>query len=419
MRRHAIRCGRPVLLAAALLLAAGRGPAHAGETAGLPGEWLAQYTNARVLGLGGAYVATASDALGVLWNPAGMSLMDQDELRFENARLWEDTGVNSVSLCVPGSRLPSIGVGMIALRSGEFQRTNELNDALGTFQEGETAYLLSLSHNLTPRLALGGTAKLVQQQVEDARGSGFGFDLGGIVALTPALKVGLSVANLGGPTIALRDVDETYGTLVRGGAALSVFQGRGLVAIQLDRSEGLGTRFHAGTEYWILPGFGLRGGWSDDGGSGGLSYRFAPQYQVDYAAADRPLGVTHRLGLSVRFGGFFASSQADPEAFSPTGEKPVTRVALNARTKGETREWALDILNKSDTVVRRFGGQGRPPAHVEWDGKDETGLPLADGSYRYRLVVRDRDGRAVESPVRAVEISTGGPVVQVPVVPAP
>ncbi len=419
MRRHAMRCGRLGFLAAALLLAAGTLPARAGETAGQPGEWLAQYTNARVLGLGGAYVATASDALGVLWNPAGMSLMDQDELRFENARLWEDTGVNSVSLCVPGSRLPSIGVGMVALRSGEFQRTNEMNDALGTFQEGETAYLLSLSHNLSPRLALGATAKVVQQQVEDSRGSGFGLDLGAIATVTPALRVGLSVANLAGPTITLRDVDETYATVYRGGASLALFQGRGMVALELDRSEGLGTQWHAGTEYWILPGFGLRGGWSDEGGAGGMSYRFAPRYQIDYAAADRPLGVTHRLGLSVRFGGFVARSQADPEAFSPTGEKPVTRVALNARTKSETRDWALEILNKSDTVVRRFGGQGRPPAHVEWDGKDETGLPLADGSYRYRLVVRDRDGRSVESPLRAVEISTGGPVVQVPVVPAP
>lgn len=121
----------------------------------------------------------------------------------------------------------------------------------------------------------------------------------------------------------------------------------------------------------------------------------------------------------MRFGGFFASSKADPEAFSPTGERPVTQVALNARTKAETRQWALEILNKSDAVVRRFGGQGRPPAHVEWDGKDDTGLPLADGSYRYRLVVTDRDGRTVESPARAVEISTTGPLVQVPVVPVP
>lgn len=206
--------------------------------------------------------------------------------------------------------------------------------------------------------------------------------------------------------------------MVRGGLALSLFGGRGLVAVQADHSDGLGTRFHGGTEYWILPAFALRAGYADEGSSGGLSYRFGSQYQLDYAAADRPLGVTHRVGLSLRFGGFFASSQADPEAFSPTGEHPVTRLALNARTKGDAQQWTLEIVNKSETVVRRFGGQGKPPAHVEWDGKDETGLPLADGFYQYRLVVSDREGRTVASPSRAVEILTSGPEVQVPVIPA-
>jgi hypothetical protein len=405
-----------VLLAAALLLAAAS-PVRADEAAGTPGEWLTQFTTARALGLGGAYVAAATDPLGALWNPAGLTLMDQDELCFENARLYEDTGINSLSLAVPGSRLPSFGVTMLALRSGDFQRTNELNDALGSFETGETAYLLTLAHGITPRLAVGANFKVVQQTVESSRGAGFGMDVGGIASVTRDLRVALAVANLGGPTITLRDAPETYATVVRGGLALSLFEGRGLVALQADHMKGLGTRLHAGTEYWILPTFGLRGGYSADGSSGGLSYRFAPRYQLDYAAADHPLGLTHRVGLSLRFGGFYASSQADPEAFSPTGERPVTRVALNARTKAESQQWALEIANKSETVVRRFGGRGKPPAHVEWDGKDETGLPLADGLYQYRLVVTDHDGRILTSPARAIEISTGGPEVRVPVVP--
>ena len=416
MRRHAHRCDR-LLLAAALLLASAV-PSSADESAGAPGEWLTQFTTARVLGLGGACVATPGDPLGVLWNPAGLSLMDQNQVGFENARLFEDTDVNSLSLAVPGSRLPSFGVTMVALRSGEFQRTNELNDALGTFQEGETAYLLTLAHNVTPRLALGANLKAVQQSIEDARGSGFGIDLGGVMSLLPSLHAGLALTNLGGPTVRLRTTDETYPMVVRGGVALSLFNGHGLVTAQADHSNGLGTRFHAGTEYWILPAFGLRGGLSDEGISGGLSYRFGPQYQFDYAAADRPLGLTHRVGLSLRFGGFFASSQADPEAFSPTGEHPVTRLALNARTKAESDQWALEIVNKSGTVVRRFGGHGKPPARVEWDGKDESGLPLADGFYQYRLAVTDHDGHTVASPSRAVEILTSGPEVQVPVIPA-
>ena len=75
------------------------------------------------------------------------------------------------------------------------------------------------------------------------------------------------------------------------------------------------------------------------------------------------------------------------------------------------------MVNKSDEVVRRFGGSGQPPSHVQWDGKDESGLPLADGSYRYRLSVTDRAGRVVTGPVRRVEIFTSGPQGSVPVIP--
>src|SRR5262249_3588990 len=152
-------------------------------------------------------------------------------------------------------------------------------------------------------------------------------------------------------------------------------------------------------------------------GAGGFSYRFAHQYQVDYGVSNHTLGMTHHVGLSYRFGGFFASSQAEPEVFSPTGEQSVTTIRLNARTKGEPGSWSLAILNKADENVRTFGGKGQPPAHLLWDGKDETGMPLPDGVYRYRLVVHDRDGREIDGPARTVEISTSGPQGKVPVIP--
>src|SRR5438046_2937925 len=88
------------VIVASLVLAA---PAAAqSQNAGVPGEWLMRYTSARTLGLGGAFVALADDPLGVLWNPAGLSLMNENELRFENARMFGDTQLNSFGFAVPG-----------------------------------------------------------------------------------------------------------------------------------------------------------------------------------------------------------------------------------------------------------------------------------------------------------------------------
>lgn len=388
------------------------------QSAGGPGEWFNRYTTARTLGLGGAFVAVADDPLGILWNPAGLSAMDQNELRFENARLFEDTSINGIALAVPGSRLPSFGVSVVSLGSGEFQRTNDMNDPLGTFKQGETAYLLTASKALSTRLALGANIKLVQQRVEDFTAGGFGMDLGGWYAIRPGIRVGGSVANLGGPKLTLRATEEAWPMQMRAGFAAQVLRGKGLIVAQVDHSEVLGARFHAGGEYWIQSGLALRLGMDDAAGTGGFSIRFAPQYQLDYGVADHPLGMTHRVGVSYRFGGFFASSKADPAVFSPTGEHAVTKILLNSRTKADAQSWALEIVNKAQEVVRRFGGSGQTPAHVQWDGKDEAGLPVADGSYRYQLVVNDREGRRIVGPVHAVVISTTGPQGQVPVVQA-
>ena len=124
------------------------------------------------------------------------------------------------------------------------------------------------------------------------------------------------------------------------------------------------------------------------------------------------------LPMSIGLVPFHASSSADPQIFSPTGERAVTRIDLYSKTKADPQTWTLDILDKQDQTVRRFGGAGQPPSHLQWDGKDESGMPLADGTYRYRLVVRDAAGRVLEGPTRAIEIFTTGPQGNVPVTPA-
>ena len=387
------------------------------ENGGAPGSWLSQYVTARALGLGGAFVGTADDASAVVWNPASLAMLVPNEVRFETAQLFEDTYVHALNFAVPGNRLPSFGLSIVTLRSGEFDRTNELNDPLGTFREVETAYIFTMSRNITPKFALGTNVKLITQSVEDFSGTGVGFDVGAVMNVTPTVRVGASILNLGGPNLTLRDTKETYPIEFRGGFSATVLRGRGLLSAEVDQSQGPGIRFRGGSEYWIQPAFALRVGLDDQNPGGGMSYRFAGNYQFDYGVLDHPLGLTHRVGLTYRFGGFFAKAKAEPEIFSPTGERAVTKIDLNARTKAELEAWTLDILNKSDEVVRRFGGKGQPPAHIQWDGKDETGLPLADGEYRYRLVVNDADGRVIESRVHAVTISTGGPQGAVPVIP--
>ena len=424
MRRMNIKKVRSVLRAiatgsaafATLTIASTTVRAAEEAASGMPGDWLSRYMTARSIGMGGAFVATADDPLGAVWNPAGLTQSMQNAVHFETARYFESTSINGLGFVVPARRLPTLGVTMLSMSSGGFERTNELNQSLGDFKNSDMAFLLSGAKAVTPRLSLGANLKIVTQKVEDFNATGFGGDIGGLFSVTPRLKVGLSMLNLGGPSLTPRDVKETYPMEVRGGFSFAYLSGRGLLSVEADHRDGPGTTFHAGTEMWFQETFGIRAGYSDTEPAGGISYRLSPAMQFDYGMNDHELGLVHYVALSYKFGGFFANSYASPEVFSPIGENSVTQFNIKSRTKAETRQWQLDVVDKHNAIVRTFGGPGIPPAHVMWDGKDENGMTLPDGYYTYRLVVTDEEGRVLRAEDRKVQITTSGPQGGVPVI---
>jgi hypothetical protein len=385
-------------------------------THGVPGDWLSRYSSARSIGLGSAYVAAADEPIGTVWNPAALSFMDQLQLRAETARLFESTSINAIGFAIPSSRLPSLGLTVLSLSSGDIERTSETNESLGTFSEGDMAFLLTASQSFGPRLAVGANFKVVRQTVEDFGGTGFGADLGVVYEIMPDVKLGASLLNVGGPGITLRDDKETYGTELRTGASWRFLNGKALLSTELDSRSGPGASLHSGAEFWFHERMAVRVGYSDVSPAGGVSFVPSEGFRFDYGVSDHELGVTHRIGVSYAFGGFFAKSVANPRVFSPIGERAVTKFHLQAKTKSETERWELVVVDKSDNVVRSFSGRGAPPAHIVWDGKDATGLPLPDGTYSYQLSVQDADGREVIAERQQVEISTSGPSGAVPAV---
>ncbi len=385
------------------------------QIGGVPGEWLSRYLGARTAGMGGAFVAVSDEALGVVWNPAGISQLSQNEVNLETSFLYESTTINAFSIALPGRTIPSFGLTVLSLGSGDFEKTSELNESLGTFKEGDLAFLLTASKNLTRNFYLGANLKIVRQAVDEFNATGVGVDLGVLYQVHPAVRLGASLLNIGGPTLALRAIDEQYPADVRGGVAVNFLSGRALLSGQVSYQTDLGASLALGTEFWVHKSLALRFGFAETDPAGGFSFRITPDARFDYAATDNVLGVTHRLGIVYRFGGFFASSEADPAVFSPIGERSVTKFHLAAKTKADAGSWSLEIVDKSNHTVRRFSGKGSPPAHVMWDGKDVAGLPLPDGVYRYWLVVVDNEGRELLSHTNKVEITTEGPKGAVPV----
>ena len=407
------------LMSVALSLIPNLASSQVTANGGAAGDWLARYSGARSVGFGNAQVALSNGPMNAMWNPAAVSRLFQNEVHVENTQLWESTRLLGFSFGVPAKRFPSLGFTMVSLSSGEFERTNELNESMGTFEEADMAFLVTASKKVHPRMSVGTNLKLVRQSLEEFQTSGMGFDLGMMVDVTNTLRLGASVLNLGGPTLTFRTTDETFPSEVRGGLSLSILRGRGMISSEIDHRSGFGASFHVGSEVWVHPSFALRAGYDNDEMAGGMSYQIRSGMRFDYGVADQELGLTHRVGLSYRFGGFYAHSLAHPTVFSPTGTNSVTRINMTARTRSDAEKWTLEIVNDSKLVVRRFGGRGAPPAHIMWDGKDEAGLPLPDGTYTYNMVVVDAEGHSMNSDRHDVIISTQGPQGRVPVVVEP
>jgi hypothetical protein len=393
---------------AALALGAAWPAVAADGGEGLPGDWLNRHASARAAALGGARVALADEPLSALVNPAAAAWLERGVVQVNTTRLFEDTSVNSFGVALPGRGRPSLAFNVLSLSSGDFERTVDSDEVLGTFEEGNLALGLAVAHPLSDRIAAGAQVKLVRQSLDAFNGSGLGFDVGLLGRLPRGVQVGVSALNLGGPTIAMRMRDETYLREVRGGVAVPVSGGNGLLALDAVQRDGADPQLHAGGRF-RLQSLELSLGYDIDNFAAGFSYSLPSGLQLDYAMSDHDLGLVHRVGVTWRFGGFSAEATATPAVFSPTGTEPVTRFAMKARTRADAASWQLEIVDGSGLVVRSYAGQGAPPADIVWDGKDTAGRPLPDGSYDYRLRVNERGGTSLQAQPGTVEISSGGP----------
>ncbi len=390
--------------------------AHAeDQNGGWAGDWLTNYQSARAMGLGGSFTGLADEPLGMVWNPAGMTQLSRNEVFLETSRYFEGTSINTLSFAVPGSKYPTLGLSILNLRSDEFQRTNEVNHDMGTFREGETAYVLSASHHVHPRVAIGGNLRVVHQSIDEFSATGMGLDLGLMANAADNVRVGLSAANLGGPNLELRETKESYPNQLRGGVAVDLMQGRAMITAEVEKIGDLRTNVRGGGEFQLTDAITLRAGFDGSSPAGGFTVNLPQDLRLDYGTGDHDLGMIHRFSLSWRFGGFYANSSSSQQVISPLGTRPATQFSLDARTRDAVDSWRLEIHDQGENLVRQFGGRGAPPAHLMWDGKTAAGMPLPDGSYRYRLVVQDLGGLEIVGRSQTIGIDTRSRDIQVPV----
>jgi len=347
-----VRVGFVVAFSVALLCALLSSSVFADKYAA---EFLKVGAGARALGMGGAFVALADDASAVYWNPAGIASIDKIEVEAMHAEQFGnlinyDFVATAFPISNPGARKASVGAAIIRLAVDDIPYTKDLawedygidqtpdthdfGEGDGKWNPGERiildegkiiwksnadmALFLSYASRLSDRLSLGGTFKLVRQEIMDNSSLGAGIDLGAIYSLDGSTSFGLVVSDVT-TTQLVWDTGhhEFVAPAMRLGAQhtrkIGPLEGVGTIAGEMEigfenrsssnisLADAVTIDFKAGFEYWLKRAVAIRAGIDAGRFTAGTGARFS-RFGFDYAfLSHKDLDNSHRVSASVRF----------------------------------------------------------------------------------------------------------------------
>ncbi len=389
-------------------------------TGGLPGEFLNFGASARTMGMGRSGTGLCDDVTATYYNPAGLCQIDPQELLFMHSRLFMGTSYNYLAYVYPTERFGSLGLSIVQVRTGEVEDRDEFNKKIGDFGESETATLLSYAKGIGGFLSLGINYKVIYHSISHWSAMGQGMDLSALILPNKPFSVGIMAKNLIKPTLTLCSEKEHYPLILRGGVSYRAFSDKLIFVSDMSWSEyRQGILLSGGLEYRFYRYASLRWGLDKNYTSFGIGFRMPlPMYTINIDYAFQPhhnsggmIAPTHNLSLTLEFGGFRVKLHPDKGVFSPIseGEENILWIGKEVNTRGGILRWQLIIKDPWGEVVRTHEAWGDLPGRLYWDGRDETGNLVQDGTYYYQLVVTDVNNRSYSSGGKLTTVKTMAP----------
>lgn len=156
---------------------------------------------ARAASMGNAFVAMANDATTLYWNPAGIGMLDGNEITI-NATEW----LIDTRLYFFGGTLDMGGLGILGLSvnrfdSGDIEETTVYEpDGTGRiFSASNMAIGLTYARRMTDRFSAGITVKYVSESLDRTTSSAIAIDVGSLFVtdFLNNMRIGFNLSNLG------------------------------------------------------------------------------------------------------------------------------------------------------------------------------------------------------------------------------
>jgi hypothetical protein len=265
---------------------------------------------ARAVAMGEAFVATADDASGIYWNPAGSAWIEKRQAHFTHNAWLQGINHNVASLTFP-TTIGTFGLGFLLNNIDGFERrTIASEEPTGTFSSHDFSIALNYARKLNETLSLGANLKYVNEKIYIEDASGYMIDLGLRYRVpVEGLVIAGAVQNLGFTTEMANEKIRLPQTVRLGGAydvPFGVMKDKVRAAIDYVQIFEESSHINLGAEVMPVDVISVRAGYQTGFEEKGVTAGFGLHLNwldIDYAYVPfgRDLGDSHRFSLTTTF----------------------------------------------------------------------------------------------------------------------
>lgn len=278
--------------------------------------------SARAIAMGQSLTGEDQSPEGLHFNPASIIRIDGNEVGTTYTNAFVGSQGGQLQFLWPKDRFTAWGFALKYMNMGRMERTevDQNGDLVSTGETFGASNILAsatLTKWMSDALDLGGTVKVIYDQIDNSAATAAMLDLG--IIHHPAnerLKIGLSLRNLGFQLSRYTGSDQRESLPLTFSAGMTYdFNPRLMASLEIGKATGEDIVAKAGVEYELTPAFDLRGGFrtsAADGYNGG-TFAFLSglslgagwkweRYRIDYGVSSYgDLGWINQLSLNYEF----------------------------------------------------------------------------------------------------------------------
>jgi tetratricopeptide (TPR) repeat protein len=304
-------------------------------------------------GMAGASAPFSSDAFSAFVNPAGLSLVERQEISLVYYNLFEGTALSAGSYCLPLLEKGTLSVSVVLVNGGSIEERDSTNMITGTFDDSYTAVYASYGLSLFQFLSAGASVKYIYHDFYTEKSGGVGADLSFLISLPYDIRVALMASNIIKPEFRYSSGFSDSLPLI---GSASAGWSCGIVKDLRDKlktAAGLSFEeysknalWQAGLEYSVFDMFFIRGGVNNDGFTAGASLKYQ-NAELNYALVQKPADLVHRFSIAYSFGDNIRAIETQLKT-----KETKARYELIERIKNETvsrfEDEIVDLIKSGD-----------------------------------------------------------------------